>query len=902
MLDRMIETIRGGASSTLALVGEPGIGKTALLDYAVDVAADLTVMRAAGVESEMELAFAALHQLCAPLFDHLERIAEPQREALEIVFGLTAGPPPDRFLIGLATLSLLSEVAAQHQLLCVVDDAQWLDGASAQVLAFVARRLRAEPMGLLSATRERGSGLLGLPELEIRGLNNLDAGALLSSVVPVRLDQRVRDRIVAETRGNPLALLELPRGLSTAQLTGGFGLVGALGLTGRIEESFRHRLEGLPPDTKQLLVIAAAEPFGDPTLLWGAAERLDIDASAAVAAELAGLFTVGPRVTFRHPLVRSAVYRSASSQQRRAAHQALADVTDWQLDPDRRAWHLAAAASGPDEAVALELERSAGRAQARGGLAAAAAFLHRALALTRDPAQRTERALAAAQASLRAGAFNAALELLVTTETAVLDECQRARVDLLRGQIAFSSGLGSDAAPLLLKAAKRLEPLNLEMARETYLTAWGAAAFAGRVGAGNLLEICLAATALPPLVEPPRPQDLLLDGLARLITEGRAAAASALWGAARLFASGDVPIEVGLRWGWLATVPSFSLWDIAGAQSVCVAQLQRVRNVGALEGLPLYLAVLGVITTWSGDFATGASFIAEAEEVTAATGARVPPFAALLLFALRGREPEATALIHATLDGVADVGHGAPTSLPWWTAAVLYNGLGRYKEALGAAEQATSDPIDLYPAIWALPELIEAAARCGEVEVARSAIERLAKTTQPSGTDFGLGIEARSRALLEDGDTAEQLYREAIDRLGSTQLRPELARAYLLYGEWLRRLGRRVEAREQLRTAQDMFATIGMEAFAERARIELVATGERARRRNVETLHVLTDQERQIALLARDGLTNPEIGLRLFISPRTVEWHLRKVFSKLAITSRRQLTEALLRSETRSTR
>ena len=529
LLDDLVSAVRRGESRSLVLRGEAGIGKTALLEYLIASASDLTVVRAAGVESEMELAYASLHQLCGPLLDRLDRLPAPQRQALEIVFGLSAGAAPDRFLVGLAVLSLFSAVAEERPLLCVVDDAQWLDQTSGLTLAFVARRLLAEPVGIVFGAREPGEELRHVPELEVQGVRDGDARALLSSAVRFKLDEAVRDRIVAETRGNPLALLELPRGLTATQLAGGFGLLGAQALTGRIEESFVRRLELLSDDARRLLLVAAAEPVGDPLLLWRAAERLGIGPADAEAAEAEGLLAIGGRVTFRHPLVRSAMYRSAAAEDRRAVHLALAEATDRETDPDRRAWHLAAAAAGPDEQVALELERSAGRAQARGGLAAAAAFLRRAVALTRDPARRADRALAAAQASLQAGEFDAALGLAATAEAGPLDEFQRALVDLLRAHVAFAAGLWSDAPPLLLKAARRLESFDLDLARETYLTAWGAAGLAEDVAARDVLvEICRAVRALPRPPGAPRPRDLLLDGFALLITEGHAAAAPTL--------------------------------------------------------------------------------------------------------------------------------------------------------------------------------------------------------------------------------------------------------------------------------------------------------------------------------------------------------------------------------------
>ena len=517
LLDDVIAAIRAGESRTMVLHGEAGVGKTALLNYTVESAAEIRLLRATGVETEMELAFASLHQLCAPLLESVERLPPPQRQALEIAFGLREGPAPDRFLVGLALLTLLSEAAEERPVLCVVDDAQWLDEVSAKTLAFVARRLLAEPVGLLLAARVAAPDLRGLPDLEVHGLRNADARALLRSAVPFRLDDRVRDRIVAETRGNPLALLELPRGLTVAQLAGGFGLLDAprQALSTRLEETFQRRLEAISDHARLLLLLAAAEPVGDPMLVWRAAERLGIE-SAAAGADTDGLLTIGEWVRFRHPLVRSAVYRSAPVEQRRAVHLALAEETDRELDPDRRAWHLAAATPGPDEDVALELEQSAGRAQARGGVAATAAFLRRAVALAQDPARRAERLIAAAEASFLAGAFDTALELTATAETGALDELQCPRLDVLRGNVAFASGGVSDAPPLLLKAARRLERLDVELARQTYLTAWGAASVAGQLaGEGVLLEISRAVQALPPRPGAPRPLDLLLDGLAR---------------------------------------------------------------------------------------------------------------------------------------------------------------------------------------------------------------------------------------------------------------------------------------------------------------------------------------------------------------------------------------------------
>jgi DNA-binding NarL/FixJ family response regulator len=888
LLDTLVEAIGRGEGRSLVVRGEAGIGKTALLEYLVRSASDLTVLRAVGVESEMELPYAGLHQLSASLLDRRDRLPTPQCQALEIAYGLSAGEAPDRFLVGLAVLSLLSDAGDERPILCLVDDAQWLDRASALTLAFVARRLVAERVGVVFAAREPDGALAQLPELEVGGLQTDDARALLGATVWLRFDERVRDRIVAETHGNPLALLELPKGLTTRQLAGGFGLVEAQGLAGRIEESFVRRVDVLSDDARRLLLVAAAEPIGDPLLLSAASERLGI-AVSAVDTETDGLLVLGERVTFRHPLVRSAVYRTATRQQRREVHLALADATDSGVDPDRHAWHLATAAAGPDERVAAALEQSARRAQARGGLAAAAAFLHRSVVLSADPTQRVRRALAAAQAGLHAGMFEGALELLALAEASGPDELQMAQVELLRAQLAFASSLGSAAPPQLLKAAQRLERLDPELARETYLDAWGAALFAGRfASAGSLVEVSRAAKLAPRPTAPLRPSDLLLDGLATLVTEGLAAAAPLLRRTTATFADEASASQENFRWGWLTTNPPNLVWDEDSWHAISARNLKQARDAGALARLPIDLADWGIFCAWCGDFGAAAIAIAEADAITTATGTYIGPYAQLVLSAFRG-ESDALPLMESTIRDAETAGQGLGIQWAEWTSAILFNGLGRYDEALASAQRAAAETPQLQHSWWASTELIEAATRVARPDLAIDALERVMAATVPADTDWGRGMQARCRALLSEGEDADRLHREAIERLARTRRRPELARAHLLYGEWLRREDRRVDARVQLRAAHDQFASIGMEGFAQRAKGELLATGENVRERTVETRDDLTAQERLIAGLAREGMSNPEIGTRLFLSPRTVEWHLHNVFTKLGIRSRREL-------------
>jgi DNA-binding CsgD family transcriptional regulator len=889
-LERVLHQVRAGRSAVLVVRGEAGIGKSALLEYVAAQADGCRVARAAGVQAEMELAFAGLHHLCAPMLDGMGSLPAPQQEALQVAFGLQSGGTPDRFLVALAVLSLLAEAAEQRPLICLVEDAQWLDRVSAQVLAFVARRVLAERMAMVFAVREPSSGddLAGLPELVVEGLPEPDARALLESVVPALVDARVRDRILAETRGNPLALIELPRGLTSTELAGGFGVPDGRPLASRIQQAFLQRAQRLPRETQVLLLAAAAEPLGDLGLLWRAAERLGLSGEAGRPAEAARLIELGLRVRFTHPLVRSAIYRAASPGDRRDVHLALAEATDPVLEPDRRAWHRAHATSSPDETVAAELARSAGRAQARGGLAAAAAFLQRAAELTPDPAGRVARSLDAAQAKLDVADAGSASALLAVAELGPVDELQRARLERLRAQIVFAGQRGRDAPPLLLAAAKRLDPLNGAMARETYLEAFAAAMFAGRLGTGpDEREIAEAARAS---VRAPSPgaAEALLDALVTRFSEGYAASVAPLSQALRAFCEPGGSAE-DQRWLWLACRLAQDLWDDELWQELATRGVRVARDTGALTLLPNMANYLAAFDVHSGDFAAAAALIDEVDAITVATG--IPPlkYSAYMLAASRGDREHMRAMWDLHETGVLARGEGSAVAGAGWMGALLHNGHGRYGEALADARDACERE-ELVAFGRGLVELIEAGVRAGRPDEAGAALDRLSERTQASGTEWARGTEARCRGLVSDDESA---YREAIERLARSHAALELARSRLVYGEWLRRENRRTEARELLRSAHESFSRMGAEAFADRARRELLATGETVRRTTPDTRNALTPQEIQVARLVRDGHTNPEIGAQLYISPRTVEYHLHKVFRKLDVSNRKELRNAL---------
>ncbi|MFC3452153.1 AAA family ATPase [Amycolatopsis speibonae] len=871
--DRLLALARAagrGEGGVLVLRGEPGIGKSSLLDHVAHAAPEgFQLIRASGSEFEGELPFAALHQLCVPALAHLDTLSAPYRDSLLVAFGLADGAP-DPFRVGLAALELLATAAAKRPLLCVVDDAHWLDTASARALTFLARRIAAEPIAMVFAARDQDPirGLDELPGLTVGGLSDAHARALLAEEKTVTLDERVRDRLLAEARGNPLALIELPK-------AGGFALPAPSPIASRIERSFRARMAELPRDARRLLILASADPTGDPGLLWAAARLLDLDVPAAsTAAEASGLILFGTRASFCHPLARSAAYRAAEPEQRHAAHRALAEATDPDSAGDRRAWHRAQATTGPDEQVAAELELSASRAQARGGVAAAAAFLERAAALSLDPGKQVERTLAAARTTLEAGGTDAAADLLASIDTEKLAVPQHASVDLLRGRIAFVQGAdGAVRGPeLILGAARRLADVDPERSRECFVAALEMGLVVGRA-AGVLDRVLDAARSAPATSRTPD----LLDALVRLTTEGHQAGVPSL----RRVLTGDDA-------GWtrtpaLATVLAGELWDIDLHATIVGWLVRTGRDTGAPMTIRLGLSQVAMHAVLTGHFGRAMAAIAEEEAIADALGDPPQLYSRVHLAAMRGRRQEVLDLSAEATDR----GNDQLTANIHWATAVLYNGLAEYPAALDAATRAVASG-DLFLTGVALPELVEAAVRCGEHAVALSALKSLAERTEPAGTGFALGVLAGARAMVSD---AEEDHLEALRHLASGPLAVHLARAHLRYGEWLRRAGRRRDAREHLRTAHEQLSKIGLEAFTRRAADELRATGEVARSRSEHSYDHLTMQETHIARQVASGATSKEVATRLFVSPRTVDAHLRNIFRKLGITSRRQLRD-----------
>ncbi|MGW4097027.1 helix-turn-helix transcriptional regulator [Mycobacterium sp. NPDC004974] len=905
VLTELVAAAGSGQGQVLVLRGEAGIGKTALLDHVAEFAsasAGFRALRVAGVQSDLDLAYAGLQQLCSPLMGHLGGLPGPQRDALTVAFGYGTGPTPDRFLVGLAVLSLLAAASADQSVLCIVDDAQWLDQVSVQTLGFVARRLLAERVALVFAIRDGHSEILaGLPELIVTGLSDADARALLESVMLGGIDPLVRDRIVAETRGVPLAILDVPQTVSATELAGGFWISGKRSSTAAIEEGFVQRIQALPESTRWLLLVAAAEPVGDPALFLRATASLGIPADALGPAEAAGLIEFGTRMRFLHPLMRSAAYRAAELGERRTAHRALADATDPSDHPDRRAWHAAAAATGPDDTVAAELAASADRAQSRGGIASAAAFLERSTVLTRDPELRGSRAITAAQAKREAASPDAAYALLAIADSASLSALQRAQVARMRAQMDFvrsrAGAAGApkvgDAAAHLLAVARTLDGLDDDLARETYLEALTAAMYAGRLADPGLLAEVAAAggTAVGRVARLERPHDFLLRGMSSRIMNGPGAGSADLRAALELWNThAEQSPGQWLFWPFPVAQESAAheMWDDKVLERIATDTVRRAREAGALAALPPALGYRAGVHFYRGEFDAATRLIEESNAINASMGYVPVRYHSLTVAAWRGMHDEALAIIAgAAADGAAR-GEGRLLGLCGFSTTVLYNGLGRYEEALAAAQTACEyEDLGFYS--WCLYELIEAAVHLGDRESAIAALPAFRERAEVSGTDWGLGALAAAQALLADNENAEARFVEAIERLERADIALHLSRARLSYGEWLRRVNRRTEARRQLAAAHDIFTKMGAQGFAERARRELLVTGEKVRKQPVVSGDQLTSQEAQIAGLARDGLTNQEIGTQLFISNHTVEWHLRKVFVKLGITSRRQL-------------
>jgi DNA-binding CsgD family transcriptional regulator len=893
VIEQFLLDLRSGYSRALVLRGEPGIGKTALLDETVGRASGMAVVRLSGVKSEVELAYGALYPLWSRLPEEVvNRLPEPQGLALRAAFGIETAPPPSVFLVGLAILNAFADLAERHSLLVAVDDADWLDQPSAQALSFVARRLQAEGVGLVFAVREMTSELEGLLELPIAGLAPEDARRLLGSVLRVDVEVAILERFIAETEGNPLAVLELSSGLASPDPAGMFDRRDPRGLWAQLEDSFQRRIQALDADAEMLLLVAATEPSGDSLVFWRALDLLGLSRDAAGALEEAGLLRVGSSVVFRHPLVRSASYHAASADERRAVHRALSEAVNPDADPDRRALHRALAAPGPDENVAVDLERSAQRALKRGGYAAAASFLERALTLTSDSNRRGSRALAAAEAKLAAGELRRCRDLLSIAEKGPLDALGSVQLDVLRARIAFALGRGRDAPALLLKAAKNLEPLDSSGARDTYLDALRAALFAGRFATDtHLLDVAVAARRVigPDM---PLPHDLLLRAFASMIVDGYSAGVPLAQQALAPLRDHEAPAAADLGALAMGAQLAVTLWNEAAYDELTRRQVRLARETGALEVLPMALTNRAIAHLLAGECAAAVSLVEEIEVISEATGTPLPPYAAVAV-AANGPPADAHAVIDASLQAATDRGEGAAVRWIQLEKAILCNALGRYDDALTAAESAYEDPV-LY-STWIVCELIESAARSGRPERAARAVEDLREMASAVRTDWVLGVEARCQALLDGREIAEDLYLRSIAHLCRTCRPLELARSHLAYGEWLRRRGRRRDARRELRAAREMFDGLGAIAFTDRATRELAATGERVQRRLglAATCTDLTVRESQIARLAADGLSNREIGQQLFISHRTVGYHLAKVFSKLGVNSRALLGDSL---------
>ncbi len=890
-IDQVLASAAQGMSAVLVLRGEAGTGKSALLDYAVESAGDLGVVRIVGIESEAELGFAALHQILVPYLGDLESLPGPLQQALATAFGIREGGPPDRFLVGLASLTLLSAAATGRSLLCVIDDAQWLDQESAEVLAFVARRLYADAIGMLFAVRDpsgRRISLEGLPSLDVAGLQPDDARQLLASVATGDVHSRVSDQIVVQTGGNPLALIELGRELAPAQLTGEMSLPEPIPLGRSLQARFRGQAERLPAATQALLLTAAADPTGDLALLWRAGRQLGFDSSSAGPAEASELLTVVASPTFRHPLVRSAIYYGAATAERQRVHRVLAAISDPVTSGDLRAWHWSLAITDPDEAVATELEQAAGRARRRGGWAATGAYLTRSAELTPDTPERLRRILAAGQAENTAGAPLRAQALLDSVAGELADPHQAIAAKRLQGAIHFALNQPAQTASILLDGARRIAPLDPGQARAALLDALVATRVSGRLAPAGAAgpDIARAARSLPPApASEVNVGDLLLDADTSLLLDGHEAAAPLLSRAVDALQqiperSPDLQIWTGIGC-WAAG----ALGDDHALYSLSRRLEEAAREHGAVPALSNALLLTGVSELFAGTLGRARALWTERAAIEEALGDNCR-LGEVLLLAWQGHTGT-RANAAAEADAATQRGLGWKLVYLEYALVVLELGLGRYAQALASAPSGYADNVIV--SAFALPDLIEAAVRSGERAFAQDALDRVARRAAASPTPLALGLLARSRAMLTDGPDAETGYQEAIAHLLQARGESHLARAHLLYGEWLRRNRRRRDAREHLQAAHTMFETMGASAFAERARLELTATGQTARKRIPGYHAELTPQELRVAALAAAGSTNPEIAAQLFISPKTVDYHLGKIFRKLGVASRREL-------------
>ncbi|WP_193044722.1 ATP-binding protein [Mycolicibacterium baixiangningiae] len=894
-LSRLIDGARQSRSGALVIRGEAGIGKTALLTSALTRATHMRHLCVSGVEYESELAYSGVQQVCQPLTGQFGDLLPPQRDALLVVLGLSDGDAPDRFRVALAVLTLLGEAARTTPIVCAIDDAQWLDKASLQVFGFVARRLAADPVVMIFAARpfDSDSELAGLPEMWLERLDDRAARALLARSLPGRVDERTQAGILAEAAGNPLALLELHRVLTPAELAGGYGWAKARLPAERVESVYSRLLPGLPEPTRTLLLIAASEPAGQPMDVWATAALLGVGVDAAGPAEEAGLLTIGRRIQFRHPLVRSAIYQSASQDERRSVHRALAEVMVGRGEESRRAWHRAHAAAEPDESVAHDLEASADQARARGGAAAAAAFLSAAAELSPDRAECGRRAVAAARDMLDAGAPDAALQLLAHAESAA--DLDGIHVEVLRSEIAFATRRGGDAPIHLLACAERLAPVDVALSRQTYLKAMMASIFSARLSGADAADpaaIATACAAAPAPTAAPGAADLLLTGLVKRFTAGYGEAAPVLRRALRVFRDEAAAGTADAQWYGLAGRVALDLWEQADWAAIAQQQIDLLRRGGVLTLLPVALAHRAGVSVHSGRFAEADGFIEEAQAISAAIGVPSPGYIEPVLAAFRGQPERTMELVDAGIASATARGEGRVIPLVGYAAGVLHNTFGDYGAALAATKWAV-DYDDLGMCGYGLLERVEAGALGGDTAAAHQALDQLLERTAATGTEMALGMAARSQALLANDGCAEELFIASITHLKRCDVDVLLARVHLLYGEWLRDRGRQDAAATQLRRAHGIFSRMRADGFAGRARRGLSDLGQAMPVPDTGLADELSRQELTIARMARSGQTNTEIAAQLFISPRTVEWHMTRIFGKLSITSRHGLRAAL---------